>query len=58
MMRTRLVKIKRIEKKEIIMAMTMTRTITTTVIMKIMIIRIMIIRITDFTGHKLYHPNQ
>ena len=58
MMKTRLVKVKRIEKKKIIMAMTMTKTITTTVIMKIIIRRIMIIRITDFTGHKLYHPNQ
>ena len=45
MIKTRLIKVKSIENEEIIMAMTMTKIIMTTVIMKIIMIIMMIMRI-------------
>ena len=45
MIKTRIVKLKSIENKEIIMAITMTKIIITTVIMKIIIIIMIIMRI-------------
>ena len=44
MIKTRLIKVKSIENEEIIMAMTMIKTIITTAIMKIIIITMMIMR--------------
>ena len=44
MIKTRIVQVKRIQNQEIIMAITMTKTIITTVIMKIIIIKMMLIR--------------
>ena len=58
MVKTRKIKVKSIENEEIIMAMTMAKTIITIVIMKIIIIIMMIMRITDYTRPKLYHPIQ
>ena len=45
MIKTRLIKVKSIGNEEIVMAMTMTKIIMTTVIMKIIMIIMMIIRI-------------
>ena len=56
MVKTRKIKVKSIENEEIIMAMTMAKTIITIVIMKIIIIIMMIMRITDYTRRKLYQP--
>ena len=44
MIKTRLVQVKRIQNQEIIMAITMTKTVITTVIMKIVITKMMLIR--------------
>ena len=44
MIKTRLVQVKRIQNQEIIMAITMTKTVITTVIMKIIITKMMLIR--------------
>ena len=53
MIKTRIIKIKSIENEEIIMAMTMTKIIITTAIMKIIIIIMMIMRIKIGNGIKL-----
>ena len=44
MIKTRLVQVKRIQNQEIVMAITMTKTVITTVIMKIIITKMMLIR--------------
>ena len=44
MIKTRLVQVKRIQNQEIIMAITMTKTVIATVIMKIIITKMMLIR--------------
>ena len=44
MIKTRIVQVKRIQNQEIIMAITMTKTVITTVIMKIIITKMMLIR--------------